>query len=375
MTILINICIFFANLIYIFFKILPTNKNKITFISRQSNEVALDFKLAKKEMLKINKDLKIVELCKTIDPGIFNKIKYFFHMFKQMYHIATSKVVVLDTYCILICILHHKKSLKVIQIWHALGSLKKFSYSSLDTKDGRNSKISKAMRMHKNYDYIFTSSEKSLPNFQEAFNAKRENMVVMPLPRVDFLKSKDEEKRLRKEFYEAYPKVSKKKKNILYCPTSRKEPLPLEEIINSTDLNKFNLILKLHDNTNKIYYENDKYYDEIIFSGMEMLHIADYIISDYSAIVYEAAITNKPIYLYIYDYDRYIDERGLYIDFKKEMPGIMSKDIKTIMRKIEKNEVDLTKEQKFVEESIYNVKDNWSKNMAEFIIKQLGKGE
>ena len=375
MTILINICIFFANLIYIFFKILPTNKNKITFISRQSNEVALDFKLAKKEMLKINKDLKIVELCKTIDPGIFNKIKYFFHMFKQMYHIATSKVVVLDTYCILICILHHKKSLKVIQIWHALGSLKKFSYSSLDTKDGRNSKISKAMRMHKNYDYIFTSSEKSLPNFQEAFNAKRENMVVMPLPRVDFLKSKDEEKRLRKEFYEAYPKVSKKKKNILYCPTSRKEPLPLEEIINSTDLNKFNLILKLHDNTNKIYYEKDKYYDEIIFSGMEMLHIADYIISDYSAIVYEAAITNKPIYLYIYDYDRYIDERGLYIDFKKEMPGIMSKDIKTIMRKIEKNEVDLTKEQKFVEESIYNVKDNWSKNMAEFIIKQLGKGE
>ena len=375
MTILINICIFFANLIYIFFKILPTNKNKITFISRQSNEVALDFKLAKKEMLKINKDLKIVELCKTIDPGIFNKIKYFFHMFKQMYHIATSKVVVLDTYCILICILHHKKSLKVIQIWHALGSLKKFSYSSLDTKDGRNSKISKAMRMHKNYDYIFTSSEKSLPNFQEAFNAKRENMVVMPLPRVDFLKSKDEEKRLRKEFYEAYPKFSKKKKNILYCPTSRKEPLPLEEIINSTDLNKFNLILKLHDNTNKIYYEKDKYYDEIIFSGMEMLHIADYIISDYSAIVYEAAITNKPIYLYIYDYDRYIDERGLYIDFKKEMPGIMSKDIKTIMRKIEKNEVDLTKEQKFVEESIYNVKDNWSKNMAEFIIKQLGKGE
>ena len=375
MTILVNICIFFANLVYLFFKLFPTNNKKITFISRQSNVVALDFKLAKEEMLKIDKDLKIVELCKTIDPGIGNKIKYFFHMFKQMYHIATSKVVVLDTYCILISILHHKKSLKVIQIWHALGSLKKFSYSSLDTKDGRDSKISKLMRMHKNYDYIFTSSEKSLPNFQEAFNAKRENMVVMPLPRVDFLKSKDEEKRIREKFYEAYPKVSKKKKNILYCPTSRKEPLPLNEIIKNTDLNRFNLILKLHDNTNKIYYEKDKYYDEIVFSGMEMLHVADYIISDYSAIIYEAAITNKPIYLYIYDYDRYIDERGLYIDFKKEMPGIMSKDIKTIMKKIENNETDLTKEKKFVEESIYNVKENWSKNMAEFIIKQLGRDE
>ncbi len=371
MTILVNICIFFANLVYLFFKLFPTKNNKISFISRQSNEVALDFKLAKKEMLKINKDLEIVELCKTIDPGIFNKIKYFFHIFKQMYHIATSKVVVLDTYCIPICILKHKKSLTVIQIWHALGSLKKFSYSSLDTKDGRDSKISKLMRMHKNYDYIFTSSAKSLPNFQEAFNAKKENMVIMPLPRVDFLKSKEEEKRVRKEFYEAYPNVSKKKKNILYCPTSRKEPLPIDEIVNSTNLDKFNLILKMHDNTNKIYYEKDKYYDEIKFSGIEMLHVADYIISDYSAIIYEAAITKKPIYLYIYDYDRYIDERGLYLDFKKEMPGYMSKDIKKIMEKIAKNETDLSKEEKFVEESIYNVNDNWSKNMADFIIEKL----
>ena len=310
MTIIVNIGIFFANLIYLFFKLLPTNNKKISFISRQSNNVALDFQLAKVELLKIDKDLKIVELCKTIDPGIFNKIKYFFHIFKQMYHIATSKVVVLDTYCIPICILKHKKSLKVIQIWHALGSLKKFSYSSLDTKDGRDSKVAKLMRMHKNYDYIFTSSEKALPNFQEAFNAKKENMVVMPLPRVDFLKSKSEEAKIRKAFYQAYPKVSKKKKTIVYCPTSRKEPLPLDEIVNSTDLSKFNLILKLHDNTNKIYYDKDKYYDEILFSGMEMLHIADYIFSDYSAIIYEAAITNKPIYLYIYDYDKIINLEG-----------------------------------------------------------------
>ena len=53
------------------------------------------------------------------------------------------------------------------------------------------------------------------------------------------------------------------------------------------------------------------------------------------------------------------------------MPGFMSKDIKEIMKKIEKNETDLTKEKAFVKENIYNVEDNWSKNMAKFIIKQL----
>ena len=35
-----------------------------------------------------------------------NKFKYFLHMFVQMYHIATSKVVILDSYCIVVSILN-----------------------------------------------------------------------------------------------------------------------------------------------------------------------------------------------------------------------------------------------------------------------------
>lgn len=374
MKIIINIGIFFANIIYFFFKLFPTNIKKISFISRQSNDVALDFVLLKKELLKKDKDLKIVELCKTIDPGLINKIKYFFHIFTQMYHISTSKVVILDTYCIPICILKHKKNLKVIQIWHALGSLKKFGYSSLDTTDGRNSKISKLMRMHANYDYILTSSEASLPNFQEAFNAKKENMVVMNLPRVDYLKSKEVEKELKKDFYKKYPKVDKKKKIILYCPTSRKNgELPLNEIVKSVDLNKYTLILKLHNNTNKIYYAEKKYYSSIHFTGMQMLHVADYIITDYSAIAYEAAITKKPIYLYIFDYDKYIDERGLYINYKKEMPGFMSEDIKEIIKNIESDKYDNKKTEEFTKKYIADLSINWTEKLAEFVIEKTTK--
>ena len=128
-----------------------------------------------------------------------------------------------------------------------------------------------------------------------------------------YLKSKKIEKELKKEFYEKYPKIDKKKKIILYCPTSRKNSeLPLDEIVKSVDLEKYILILKLHNNTNKIYHSKNKFYSSIHFSGMQMLHIADYIITDYSAIVYEAAITKKPIYLYTFDYDKYIDENGAF---------------------------------------------------------------
>ena len=113
------------NFIYKFFKLLKT-RNKITFISRQSNKIGIDFKLLIEEIKRQSPDTKTVVLNKELNKSIISKILYFFHMFVQMYHISTSKVIILDGYCIMISILKHKKDLKVIQIWHALGSLKKF---------------------------------------------------------------------------------------------------------------------------------------------------------------------------------------------------------------------------------------------------------
>ena len=98
MSILIRLFKIIMNIIYFFIKLFPT-KNKITMISRESNKEIIDFKLLREEIEKRN-DFKVVVLCKKLEGNIFNKIGYFFHMFRQMYHIATSKVVILDTYCI-----------------------------------------------------------------------------------------------------------------------------------------------------------------------------------------------------------------------------------------------------------------------------------
>ena len=105
-----------------------------------------------------------------------------------MYHIATSEMVVLDTYCIAVSVLHQRKSLVVIQMWHALGAMKKFGYSILDKGEGTKRSLAEAMQMHKNYTYIFSSSEFCCRFFAEAFNASIDQMVVMPLPRLDLIR-------------------------------------------------------------------------------------------------------------------------------------------------------------------------------------------
>ena len=76
MTILIKLFIVVLNIIYRFFKFFKT-KNKITFISRQSNNINTDFKLLIDDLNERYSKCKIVVFTKKIDGGIINKIKCF----------------------------------------------------------------------------------------------------------------------------------------------------------------------------------------------------------------------------------------------------------------------------------------------------------
>lgn len=358
------------NAIYMIFKIFKT-KNKVTFISRQTNKKNIDFNLIIDKLLKEDPNIKVKILNKKLEKNLISIIVYVIHMFEQMYHIATSKVVIIDGYCILISILKHKKSLKVIQIWHALGSFKKFAYSIINKNEGTRLELAKVMKMHENYDYILTSSEFSKQYFKEAFNALEEQMKVIPLPRVDFLKSEKYKVETKEKFYDIYNELSQEKDKILYVPTFRKNNEDkLDDIINNINYEKFDLILKTHDGEEIVYTNKDKYISKKTeFTGLELLHVADYVITDYSAIVYEAAVAKKPIYFYNYDYNEYMNNRGLYIDYFKEMPGPISKDINVLLNNIENEIFDYSKLKEFEDKYITNEYKNNTDKIVELILK------
>ena len=49
---------------------------------------------------------------------------------------------------------------------------------------------------------------------------------------------------------------------------------------------------------------------------------ADVVVTDYSSIMFDYALLNRPIFFYCYDLESYRDElRGLYVDFEREAPG------------------------------------------------------
>lgn len=354
--------------IYLILKLFPI-KNKITMISRQADNISLDFSLLEQELLSTYSNYQVVVLSKHFDEkdSVWKKIKYCFHILRQMFHIATSKVVILDSYCMPISILNHKKELTVIQIWHALGSLKKFGYSVISKEEG--SKLYQIGRMHRNYDIILTSSKLSRQYFSEAFGYDESKLEILPLPRTDKLKDKKYMSLKKREIVEKYPEV-RTKKNILYAPTFRKDGSDIKyinKLIEAIDYSKYNLILKLHPLTN-IKIEQEKNILDYSFSTLDMFSVADYVITDYSAIVFEAALMGKPLFFYCYDLDKYGKKRDFYIDYKKEMPGIISKNSKEIVSSIEQDNYDIKKISKFAEKYV-----EYKGNATKKLVKLIGK--
>ena len=59
----------------------------------------------------------------------------------------------------------------------------------------------------------------------------------------------------------------------------------------------------------------------------DLMIASDILISDYSGILTEFGIQEKPMFCYAYDYDDYVKTRGLYFDVREDLPGgYMSED-------------------------------------------------
>ena len=288
-------------------------------------------------------------------------------MFSQMYHLATSKVCILDTYCPTVSILKHKKSLTIIQIWHSIGTMKKFGYAIVDKGEGTKLDIANIMNMHKNYDVILCSGEGYREHLTWGFNCSPDLIKIATLPRVDLLTNKTYEKNIKKDIYEQYP-IIKEKKNILYCPTFRKDEKEfnkaLNKLIKAIDFNKYNLIVKLHPLSKTIIEENKNIIIDKDYETFDMLFVADYVISDYSCIIYEAGVRNIPLYFYNFDFKSYKTKRGLALNYD-ELPGYTSSNPNELIKSLEK-EYDMKYYKKFMKKYVENTKD-CTKKVVEII--------
>lgn len=322
---------------YVPLKCFPS-QNKVLFLSRQSNEPPLDFVLLKEELLRQDPSLKIVMITKRIEGGLPGAVTFGMCSLRSMYHLATAKVCVLDTYWPVVSLLHHKKSLTVIQMWHAIGKMKKSGYQTLDKRYGRSGSVAQAMNMHRGYDVVIAGGSRMNDYYCASFGVKEEQLLNIGLPRIDFLLATEQANRAL--LLEKYPQFAGKTV-ILYAPTFRRNTeADYGEMTGLFDPEKYALIIKPHPNQ-VLKQPNDlKKYSCGELTTMQALGACDILITDFSAITFEAAVMNKRIYFYLFDRQGYMRHNGVNIDPCVEMAGNVYEEPQNLKEAIEKGSYD-----------------------------------
>jgi CDP-ribitol ribitolphosphotransferase len=370
MSIFLRIGIFILNVCYAVLKLFPT-KQKICLISRQGDVPPVDFEMLVSEIAAHHPEFQTVVLSKMLRPGALSGIRYLGHMFRQMYHIATSKVVVLDSYCIAVSVLRHKKSLTVIQMWHAIGLLKKAGFALLGLQGGRDPRVAKVMNMHGNYDYICASADACRKSMGAVFGYEPDSVIVNPLPRVDLLRDEKYMDKVAEEIQEYYPELHLKK-TILFAPTHRKDEsvlqMELNNLIELIDFDRYNLIVKPHPLSNLASEDKRVLFDRH-FESVQIATISDAVIIDYSSLLFEVAILRKPIYFFTFDLSEYLDHVGFFVDFENEIPGEKFLTARETMNSIENNEYNPVEMRAFLDKYVDPDKTDCTTALANFITK------
>lgn len=360
------------NFIYLFHKLCLT-KRRISIISRQAEEPYADLQMLSSQLRRLDPDTEVIVSCRMIGDGIAGKISYIGYLITtQMHLFATSQVVVLDTYCIGASMLKHKRGLKIVQMWHAMGAFKKFGYTSIDETEGRSSVIARGMQMHRNYDVVFISSEACRMPMAASFGCDPEKLQVMPLPRTDLVRDPRFLQETGEKIRQAYPQLLGKRV-ILYTPTFRKAGTILpyaKQLIDVVDYESACLVVKLHPIDGVRIIAKHAIIDRA-FSSQEWLSVADDVITDYSAFVFEAAAAGKRIYRFVPDDTAYDRERGFLIDVETEFPFFESGDAQEVLRAVAEERCDPQALQAFTDKYV-QPGEHYTEHMAAYILHLAG---
>lgn len=242
---------------------------------------------------------------------------------KIKWHLFTSQVIVTDDYVKYLGMYDLKDKQKVIQIWHACGLFKKFGL------DHPSRDIETEREIHGQYDYVPVSGPGLEEGYASAFGIDPEKIVPLGVPRTDMLLDKKNTDSMRQAFYERHEGL-KGKKIVLYAPTFREKGTKRIEYKPQIDWRHLSqsldedvvLIIKNHP-VMKYDLLKGKKFSNIKNMNSEstqaLMLASELLVTDYSSVVFEYALLNKPMIFYCPDYEHY--ERDFYLEFPEDLAG------------------------------------------------------
>jgi CDP-glycerol glycerophosphotransferase (TagB/SpsB family) len=349
-------------IVFTLFKICPI-RDKITFVvSFSQNSLFVYEELVKKaipyEVVFLAKPSCIKDIKVNVEAPTYSfETTNLIHFLISIYHLATSKYIIIDNYYGFLSAVEFKQNVQCIQLWHAAGAIKTFGLRDQSIKHRTKRAKARFQKVYRKFDKVVVGSEALANIFMEAFGLPRENILRTGIPRTDIFYDKNKKSQVITKLIRDNPILSKKKV-ILYAPTYRDNQfnhfemaLDIDKIYNALH-GDYILLLKLHPAI-KVKTRLEGKYKGFVFDYSNyndinhLLLVVDILISDYSSVPYEFAILNKPMIFYPYDLTEYIKDRGLWDDYEKLVPGPIVNSTDEIINCIKDNQFNLKKIEDF----------------------------
>ncbi len=246
--------------------------------------------------------------------------------------------------------LKKRKSVIYIQTWHGT-PLKRLGLDlfqmSMEGESGLEHYKREFAKNAMTWDYLISQNTYSTGIFRRAF-AFRQEVLEIGYPRNDILineNTSDKIAALKKRF-----RLPSDKKIILYAPTWRdNESYAPHQYRFSTDLDfsclkeqlakDYIILVKAHylvsERIDFNSYQDFLFQFGAAYDIAELYLISDILITDYSSVMFDYSLLNRPMIFYAYDLDYYKDQlRGFYFDFIQEAPGPITKTTQELVQAI-----------------------------------------
>lgn len=306
------------------FSLAPLDRHKVVFASARDSKPTGNLLALINAYRKAYPQGHYVQLFRPYSYGLKGKLSYLLSLVTTTYHLKTARYFFIDNALFPVHVIKHRRSTVVIQVWHATGILKKFG---LDTT-ARERKVVNTF-LHKGYDFVLADSEKTREGYHTAFHIPRQQILLTGSPRTDILLQPDAQEKSRARITEKFPALAGKIV-VLYAPTfrgfneGRTAPSFFDARLAKELLgDEYALMFKPHTAFGEAGTDTAGF--DAVLSPFD--DIADYlpgvdgVITDYSSILFEAALVRKPLYKLCPDLEQYLQENDFYIDYRTEVPG------------------------------------------------------
>lgn len=310
----------------------PVHENKVLFVEIRLPEISNSFRIIYNE-LHDSYDYEISN--HFLRNGFVDKWTYHKNCIKLMKELATSKFVFMNEASNVVSCVKLRKETKIIQLWHGCGAFKKFGRSTAELIFGDSKKEMDKYPYNKNYSVVTVSSPEVIWAYSEAMGIPEESGIIQAtgISRTDIFFKEEFINQAYEHLYEKVP-YAKGKKVLLYAPTFRgrvakaKSPNVLDVAQFAEAFgDEYVLLFKHHPLVKNPPEVPEKYKDWFAMDVSntmtidDLICVSDICISDYSSLIYEFALFERPLVFLAHDLDKYFDWRGFYYKYDELTPG------------------------------------------------------